>query len=151
MYIFFYLKIHICKKLLNSKIKELGLKNHATCDPSLRSGWQVQHFKHISESCHSERSEESNHLNSSEKPFLNGFTSCTNWFFFCLAHPLISFSLAIAEFTSEVYSKYTNLFTLYFPVKPFTNLFLCSYILRSKLFVTPVYKTLLFQLVNIYT
>ena len=43
------------------------------------------------------------------------------------------------------------LFILYFAVKPFDNLFLCSYTLRSKLLVMPVYRTLSFQLLIIYT
>jgi len=64
----------------------------------------------------------------------------------CLEPPFNCFSLLIAQQTSSVSSEYTNLSTLYLDVNPLLNFVLCSYILLSKLFVTPTYKTRLYLL-----
>src|SRR5207247_4730807 len=97
--------------------------------------------------CHFDRREKSC-TKDSLKSRHSGLIFRTRLFFFSRRHFFISFSLANAAITSLVSSKYTSLLTWYFSVNPFNNLFLCSYVRRSKSFVTPTYITLLFRLVS---
>ena len=66
-------------------------------------------------------------------------------------HVLSCFSLAIASLIEEKHSKWTSLCTEYRAVKEFSLIFvLCSRNLLTRLLVTPIYRTLLLVLDNIY-
>ena len=61
--------------------------------------------------------------------------------FLALNHPLICFSRAMALLAPPCASNHTSFLTLYFRVNPGFSFRLCCHIRRSKLAVTPVYKT----------
>ena len=70
--------------------------------------------------------------------------------FLALDHFLSCFSLAMACSTSENDSKYTNLWHLYFCVKPGIVPDLCSATRLSISFVTPMYSVVSFLLERMY-
>ncbi len=88
----------------------------------------------------------------SERSLHPGFIFWMRSIFFARLRSLISFSRRIAHSGDPPDSRYTSLWQLYREANEYGFIFcLCSRILLSILFVTPVYSTVLFLFVIIYT